>query len=405
VNGENETMRLTASGMMKTREESRKLSGFGQMWNPGDTVVVYYPLAYQEFEDEETHVITKSNKPDLLVAGCWGHQVDPKRLTGLKAIFVPTTAKVDESGNPVGTPDVTFQFSRISKSFIDGKKQTEIDKAMTKNYPSESMKQTELKAIESRYDTKSNMEAERPAVGKLTMLITTECVVVKLKADGTPDVDSARLVTQSLSNEKIRKLLNIMANANYKPNETETYLEVQYSFLAGVKKADAGKVDPTGIAPEYRVSYKYPEQFKSLESLLVSLPESSETIERRNLSYRKIEEKIILQALTAYAIRESEYLDAIKEETEVENLIKNAEVISMLTIKDSLHNEALRAKIDEALEEIRKNTSEEALPATESEEENPVDTEAPNIEKLLSNPNRASDDFANGVDLSSFNQD
>lgn len=378
-------MRMTATGAMKTREDARKLGGFGQMWKPGDQITVYYPLVRDE-----------SGKLDLLVGGCWGHPADPKQL-GLKTIFIPSLTDIDESGVPVGKPDITYQFARIAKAFVEGEKQQKVDKCMAKSWPSEAARKSALEAIDAEFDTQNNAEAKKAVVGKLTLLITTECVVVPIKND-EPMPAEARLVTQSLSNDKIRKLLAILNDKKYAPSDDKPYLEVQYTFPAKDKKAEAGKVDPVGQTPEYRLESRYPDHFKTIESLLIGLPESSETIERRNFSYRKFEEKQIMQALTTYSIMQSEFLDSLSDEEDIERLAKSAATLDALSITKSLANEQLKMKITEELDKI-KTAHPEDLVALVDREEPTFSTGAPSIEALMTNPNRADDSLAEGLEI------
>lgn len=373
---------MTASGAMQTRADSKKLGGFGQMWEPGDQGTVFYPV----FVDEET------GKTELLVGGIWGHQADPKAL-GLKTIFIPSLTDMDESGIPIGTPDITYQFSKIAKAFVDGEKQSKIDKVMSKNFPSEATRKGALDEIEKEFDTKTNMKAKKAVVGKATFLITTEVLYVPIEND-VPQPEKARIVTQSLSDERIRKIYALINDSKYKPLEGEDYLEVQYTFPA-TDKAQAGKTDPVGQVPEYRLKNKFPEEWKQIETLLEGMPKNSETIARRNFSYRKFDEKQIKNALTSYAIMQSEYLEHLQDD-DVDKLVKNAEIMDKLSIVNTLSKPELVAKIDEELARIKKERGEaEPTPATEE----PSFETAPSIQDMLQNENRVDDSFAEGLDI------
>lgn len=377
-------MRMTGSGAMQTRADAKKLGGFGQMWEPGATGTVLYPIV----KDETT------GKFDLLVGGIWGHPADPKEL-GLKKIFIPSLTDMDESGEPIGTPDITYQFSRIAKLFIDGMKQKKIDGVMAKQWPNEASRKSALEAIDKEFDTQSNMKAKKPVVGKATFLITTECIYIPIENE-QPQPDKARLVTQSLSDERIRKLIGLANNSKYSPDPDDTYLEVQYAFPAG-DKAQSGRTDPVGQVREYRLKTTYPDQWKAIESLIPTLPDKSETIARRNFSYRKSTPKEIKNALTTYAIMNSEYLDALSNEDDIEKLVKNADVMEELSLTSSIMNPELKSKITEALEELHKVID---ATATEDEpQEEPTFGDAPTIEQMLANQHRASDELLEGVDV------
>lgn len=376
-------MRMTARGAMQTRADSKKLGGFGQMWQPGDQGIVFYPTLV----DEET------GKLDLLVGCIWGHQADPKAL-GLKTIFIPSLTDMDESGVPIGTPDITYQFSKIAKAFIDGEKQSKVDKAMSKNWPSEAARKAALDEIENEYDTKNNMKAKKAVVGKAMLLITTEVLYVPVEND-VPQPDKARVVTQSLSDDRIRKLINLLDDKKYAPLEGENYLEVQYNFPA-TDKTQAGKADPVGQVPEYRLKVKYPDQWKAIESQLELLPKNSETIARRNFSYRKFDEKQIKNALTTYSIMQSEYLESLHED-DVEKLIKNAQIMDALSIPGALGECSLKSQLDAEL--LRIKSEEEATPEPEVHEE-PSFSDAPTLSDILLNENRADNEFVEGLEMS-----
>ena len=58
----------------------------------------------------------------MAVGAVWGHQVSDIKGLGLKTSFIPSTTEFDADGQPIGQPDITYQFSMIAKVFIDGRK-------------------------------------------------------------------------------------------------------------------------------------------------------------------------------------------------------------------------------------------------------------------------------------------
>lgn len=370
-------MRMGASGAMQTRADAKTLGGFGQMWEPGSQGTVFYPIFYNE----------ETNSYDLLVGAIWGHSCSPE--LGLKAIFIPSLTDVDESGVPIGKPDVTYQFSRIAKSFIDGEKELKLQKIAEKPWPSKEAERQAIQGVEDEFDSQKNPKAKKPVIGKLSYLITTEVVYVPIEND-IPQTDKARLVTQSLSDERIRKLLTILTSEKYKPAEGEEWLEVQFSFPAG-SKMQAGRTDPVGQVAEWRMKNKYPEQFKAIESLLQQLPKSYETISRRNYSYRKISETAILNALTTYSVMNAEFLEQLNEDM-TEQLVKNAEIMDRLSITNSIKNEELRKKIQDELAEIHKE------PMNEPKSAEPSFSDAPTIDDMLQTMNKANEEMMFQID-------
>ena len=194
-------------------------------------------------------------------------------------------------------------------------------------------------------------------------------------------------------------MIALLDDSKYAPGEGEDYLEVQYNFPA-TDKTQAGKADPVGQVPEYRLKVKFPEQWKSIESQLELLPKNSETIARRNFSYRKFEEKQIKNALTTYSIMQSEYLEKLHED-DTEKLIKNAEIMDTLSIPESLADCPLKEQLNAEIERIRNERAAAGVeaPAEETHKE-PSFTGAPTLNDMLQNENRASEEFVDGIDVS-----
>lgn len=306
-------MRLSARSAMRTRQDSRKLSGFGSMWKPGDQLQVFYPI----FFDEESGLY------DLIVAACWGHSVDPKAL-GLKRVFVPTTSEIVD-GEPK-VPDALYQFSRIAPLFVQGELDEKTKSLMEKNMP-EAARKTALKKVEDEFENKE------PVVGKLRYVISTECVVVPIDQNGNPDIEKIRLVTQDLSDSKINQLLAILSDFKYRPEDKEAnYLEVTYTFGSSGDKKQDGKVPPQGVSAEYKIAHRFPDAWPSVEQQLGSLPDNATTVFKRNGNFRAVEESQILTALQTYSVIESGSLDSLTDEDNINRLIRNAAIVSQLQI-------------------------------------------------------------------------
>jgi hypothetical protein len=346
-------MKLTARGALRTRQDSRRLSGFGSMWKSGESVQVFYPIVWDE----------ENQQFDLLVAMCWGHNANPKEI-GLKRIFIPTLSEIID-GEPKN-PDVTFQFSRIAPLFIQGAKDKKLKELQEKNMQ-ESARKTAMKKVEDEFEDKDAV------IGKLRLVISTECVVVPLLPDGTPDSEKARLVSQDLSDSKINALLSILGDHKYKPDNNEaTYLEVSYAFgTTGDRKQD-GKVAPQGITPEYRVVTRYVDHWSRIEQQINGLPDNDVTIFKRNSSFRQVEEREIISAISTYAAIESDALDAVDDEG-IERLKRNASII--LDLKIPVAHEGVLEAVTEVAEQRAK--AEEAGATKE-------DAAAPTLTNLLS---------------------
>ena len=134
----------------KTRQESRKLDVYSKQWLPGDTMRIYFP------------VFQHDGMWDIAVGAIWGHKVNDFKEIGLKTTFIPSLTEIDqETGTPIGPPDVTYQFSQIAGIFVAGMKDIEYNKLQSKNWPNESARQEALRKHEHDYDTKNNMQAHK----------------------------------------------------------------------------------------------------------------------------------------------------------------------------------------------------------------------------------------------------
>ena len=393
-------MKVSARGAQKVSSKVRKLKNFGNAWDVGDKVICLYPVYY----DEDTDQV------ELLVGMEWGYKVNDMQALGLKASFIPSNAEINEDGVPV-VPDITSQFSRLAPAFIAGEKAAKERAIEAKPWPSSAAQKQALEKLADQYDTKNNPDARKPVIARLSLLITTECVVVPLK-DDKPDWDKANVFAQTLSNTKIKKLLAIMEDAQYGVNKDSTYVEVQYNFVAADgKKSTAGRNDPIGVTDQFALRNRFVSDVdkRKLLELVTQLPEDSDVIRNHNYAYRHIDEAKLRSVFQSYAISESGNLDTVPEDQE-NMVIKSAQLIKDLSILSALANAELKQKVTDELAKIT-----ESKPVAETMQE-PADdslpvpppvtmpTSAPSIMDLMNNPARAddalSDELAN-VDLAS----
>lgn len=390
-------MRMSARGAIKTKAESKKTNGFGKKWNPGDTGRVLYPF----FKDEET------GEWELLVAMVRGHKADPKALS-VKTTFIPSLSQFDEDGNIIGAGDFAYQFSRVARCFVEGQREAEMAKARAKEGLGEAARRELMNSIDEKYDTKNNINAIKPVISPLTYTIATECIYVPI-SNNEPSVDDAELVSQTLSDTRIRELYAIASNPDTAPVYLEgdsgiAYLEVQYSFPTG-KKSDAGKTSPTGLTPEYRLIQKFPQAYKAIKPVIQTLPELSETIIKRNWSFQKISEQAVKQACLNYAIMQTEYIDALNTEYNedmITRIEKNASIFEELQLIPNIKNQTILEKINAALElQHAQNatiSSAESMTTSEDMEGTPVPS-APTIEQMLQADHIGSDDDVVSLEL------
>ena len=332
-------MRLSARGAQKTREESRKLQMYSKQWTPGDTLHVWYPLYWE------------NGQPEVAVGAVWGHSVGDIKELGLHTAFIPSTTDFDENGLPVGSPDITYQFSRIANIFRNGAKAAEIAAIMRKKgWPSDSAKEAALDDVKKKYDTKNNRNAVKPIIGRATYYISTEVVCVKI-ANGGVVTDTATVCSAPMSNTLINKIYALMRNPKFRPQEGDEFFEVEFIYPVDPDKGTSGRqVTISGCTPEYCVVNQYPDQYPMIAALFPTVSREEETIRRRATT--TINPERVKEALTAYSMMHSEDLDAVSDERDVETLTKNADIIAQLNFIGALENTDLSAKLQEAIDKM-----------------------------------------------------
>lgn len=359
-------MQLSLSGAQKTAQESKKLGGFSKQWLPGDTLRVFYPLMNQD------------GQLDIAVGAVWGHKVNDYENIGLKTIFIPSLTDVDEeTGFPIGQPDVTYQFSQIAPVFIHSQHKQEEQKLQAKPWASETARAEAIKKLDHKYDAKNNMKAIKPAIGRLTYLIFTEVLVIKC-TNGIPDPNTAAVVSYPISSEKGTKISTLLKDPKYAPQPGDSYFELEWKFPSNPDRATSSRTATVnGLTSENRLCNENPEVFNAIKNQLPMLSCDAETIARR--ATRKVSEPKIRQALMNYMFSMSEYLDTYIEDDE-EVLLKHADLIQDLSVLNALTNESLIGKLKE---ELNNKPVEEAtsLPKQNVEPTAPTTGMAPGIEE------------------------
>lgn len=375
---------MSARMVQKTRNESKKLQMYSKQWLPGDTLRVFYPIFWEE------------GRPEIAVGAIWGHSVsDPKEL-GLHTIFIPSTTDFDENAQPIGQPDITYQFSLIAKAFVDGAKAKEEQIIATKPWASEQQRKEALMALEQKYDVKNNSKAVKPIIGRARYFASTEVLSVKLN-NNIPDTNSVAITSQPLSNQTINRLYQIMDDPKYAPVEGDEFLEVEWKYPASTDKGESGRqAIPTGLTNEYKLSNIAPDQYAQISSRFDGVSRDAESIVRR--AVRMVDPNKVRNALTQYVFMKSEFLDVANDEN-TETLVRHADLIKELDATRAISNTELREKIEQAIAQMNVNREEvpaqamsastplmpEAQPAPVPAPEVPINPEAPSMTELLNN--------------------
>lgn len=384
---------MSGRAAVKTRSQSRKLQAFSKAWVVGDKLSVFFPIFWvpeldeneqpimvQEidtkgkpvFNEDGTPLMTQKGCWDIVTANIWGHDVPDMKKFAVGGTFIPSLTDIvrgqpakiltDDAGKPmydaygevVYEPvpgDVTYQFSKIAPLFVKGEKQGEIDRVMKKKFTSEDLRREALNEIDTKYDTDSNMDAPKPAVGKLHMVISTEVFVVKQTTDDRYDIESAGQYTYKLSDEKFNALIYLLDDIKFKPRDlTAKWFEVQMTFNGDSNdkrgRGQAGrKAVPVGLTPEYTMEARDPSGYTKIKGRLEQLPQDSQTITCRNFMYTKIAEKTIAKQISQYVVMNADMLDNISRDEDLEILTGNAYRLMQFQALDNMSNEEIKAKI------------------------------------------------------------
>lgn len=339
-------MLVSARGAQKTREDSKKLQMYSKQWLPGDSLRLFLPVFFHD------------GIWDIAVGAIWGHKVNDFEGIGLKTTFIPSLTEFDENGDPVGPPDITYQFSRIARVFIDGQHALEEEKLQNKKWPTEAARKEALQKLDYQYDTKNNMKAIKPAIGMASYYISTEVLCLKMVND-VPATDNIAVASFPMSSQRIDQLYAILQDIKYAPQEGEEFLEIEWKYPANPDKAASARAaNPSGLTSEYRLINKHPEAYKLVSGMFNLVSRDAESIVRR--ATKKIDEARIRGALTQYCIMNSEDIDACNSDNE-EVLVKNASLIHELRLDQAITNENLIAKLNEEL--ANRTAADAAAPA------------------------------------------
>lgn len=333
-------MQLGARGAQRERQATRKLMAYSKRWTPGDTMRVFFPLIWDE-----------QGRPDFLIGKVWGHPVNDVKELGLHTTFIPSLTPFDENGNPVGVPDVTYQFSRIAPIFVNGMRAQELAAIAKKPWPTESQREQAMQKVKEKYDTKNNRNAVRPIIGRAQYMILTEVISAKYIENQGIDTTTIAISSLAMSDQLLQKLWALLDNAKFAPAAGAKYFEAEYIYPADADKGASGRaVTIGGLTPDWSLAAKFPEQFKTIEDYFRSWSTDSETIKTRATT--SINPDAIQAAITNYSLMHSEFLDSVDNDDDTNVLLNNIEILSKVIKPDYLQNAELKAKIQEAISKM-----------------------------------------------------
>ena len=340
-------MNLTMTMAQQTREDNKRLSSFSKQWSQGETWLVLYPLT-----------TTPEGQLDIVTAAQWGYAVNQIKEFNLKRAFIPTNAEI-ENGQPKKLT-ILHRFSRMARLFLEGEHEANLRKVEENSSLTQSMKNQKLKQIEDEFAKKS------PVISSLRYSICTECCMVKIdNSTGAPDITTAVVASQELSNGKVSALraalqaikldntfdrlfdprtmpdasleeleearLNIIANAK----ANMKYLPVIYAFGCQKDKKEAGRVDPSYQAYANTPAVVYPDLWNKILPTLAAMATTTEQIQKRNTNYASVDDADILRCISFYTASNADKLQEIKESETLSRLQKQADLLKTLEVKIS----------------------------------------------------------------------
>lgn len=391
-------MRITLGGAVQSREATQKLRMFSKQWEPGSTVRAYY----------RTYMDPDTNMRQILAGTCWGHKVNDMKKLGLKTTFIPSLCNYDENGDPIGAPDILNRFSRLAPLFIEGEKFHRLQEAERKEYPQEALRREAIKTIETDYDAKNNRQAIKPVISRPTLLITLEVLVVPFK-DDKPQMDTAVVACQPVSNKIAKQLDAILRNKKYATIDENGFLEVEWAFPMDTDKGNSGaNVTPVGLDEKYAFRTQFTDLYPQLISLCGGLAEDSDMIRRRATS--GVAEQAIKQAIMNYSFMYSENLGyCMADDNLGDSVMKNVDLLKELDVARAVKDPVFTERYNKELAERAATDLPEPVESVEPEQaaaESAPESQAPTIQGILSQQaqpgGESVDDVVDGVDLGVF---
>lgn len=315
-----------------------KRSLFGKAWDVGDQGTVFYPFRWVEADGVGTF--------RLHTAAFFGHDVSDAKVMGTS--FLRSNSVIDENFNVIGTGDLAYQFSRIAPLLVAAEKEKALAELSSRDWSilGDSAYQAARKQIEAEYDTKENLKAKKPLIGKLRIKFITECVYVHMDANSgeanfKPEQKTGLYIQEARDarRNKLNTLANdpnmgiLAQNPGLVPTEGEIYfLEVMYNFTSAKNnKAEAGRTDPQGIAYAISIKQRYPDCVKQLNSLLEQVPKSSDAIAAHMWGMAPVAEESLKKKLQSVLFNSTPFLPYLGAE-EKDRLVASASLFDYLRI-------------------------------------------------------------------------
>lgn len=365
---------MSGRAAQRTKNEAMNLQSYSKQWAPGDVLRAYYPIFWQD------------GLPEIAVGAIWGHNVGDVKELGLQTIFIPSTNEFSKDGQPIGTPDITYQFSRIARVFIEARKKVEEKTIADKQWPSESAKRKAFGDLEAKY-SKDAKNPVKPIISNPIYKIFTEVLSVKLTND-KPDINTIAVSSANMSSQLIDQLYMILGDSKYALTEEDQFLEVEWKYPVNSEKSESGRIaKPAGLTFEYRICNQFPELYNQISQQFGKVSRDPTSIIRR--ATRSVDLARVKSALTSYCYLNSQGLDLFTDGEDARaRLVSNSDVVKELDFLGAITNADLVKDINEKLAEMDvQEKARNAIEAKTQPEEIPepaaILPDAPNIDQVL----------------------
>lgn len=335
-----------------------KLAMYSKAWEVGDMAIVYYPVRWKSDPTSPNGGMFA-----IHVSAYLGHKVSDYKLMG--TTFLRSLSPVDMYGNVIGSGDLAYQFSLIAPLLVNAQKEKELAALDEQDWSilGNAAYQDARKNIEDAYDTKNNMKAKRPLLGKLTVSRMTEVVFVAVDGNGTPIFDDMRKrktgrYIQELSGSRLEKLTSLANDPTYGvlaqnpglvASENDIYfLEVQYSYTSAQNsRSEAGRADPQGVSHDVTMLHRFPDLKAKLENFQQAVPKKADGIASHTYSMAPMPDEVLLKKLQSVMSASAPALTYLSP-MDKDRLVKNAELIDYLRIPPK-NDPELNKRLEDAL--------------------------------------------------------
>lgn len=335
-------MQISLDGANRSREATQKLRMFSKQWEPGNT----YRVFYRTYKDVNTE------RRQMLAGAVWGHKVNDMKALSLKTTFIPSLCEYDADGNPIGHPDILYRFARLAPLFVKGQYRRREDELSAKDYPSEALRRDALRKLDEEYDTKNKLQAVKPVIGRATMLITVEAIIIPYK-DDKPNFDIPIIACQPVSTALAKRLTMILNDSKNAPIDDDEFLETEWVFPMDTNKAQSGqKVVPTGVDSKYSMKEQFPDEYAKVKLRFGDVSSDSDMVIKRATS--GVSEAAIRQALTTYSFMHSDDLQyCVHDDELLDNVMNSADVIMELNIARAIKEPVFTERLNKEVAAIQ----------------------------------------------------